>query len=99
MKQLMSVPAFGNEVNAYYHTTEEVMTNLNARMEPGAQTGNMILDQAAQIAAVKLASQYISPMAGSALKKANALLGILDPFPSSAEAPTLPETDSDSPCQ
>ena len=48
-----------------------------------------VIDQGAQIAAEGLTNQYIGSVAGSILKKGNFVLGILDPFPQSAEAPTL----------
>jgi hypothetical protein len=54
-------------------------------------------DQAAQVAAEVLASKYISPIAGSILKKLNALLGIVafgDPAYAPTDIPGIPSTDT-----
>ncbi len=60
---------------------------------------NILIDLAAQQAAVELTNRHIGPVAGSALKKVNALLGIFDPFPNPAEAPTLSDIKDDVPCK
>ena len=60
--------------------------------------GKMFVDQAAQVTAEHLASEYISQTAGSALRKVNFLFGIFDPFPQTAEAPTLSINSDYSPC-
>jgi len=81
-----------------------------ARLQPGYEAaygempkwvsslGKIFVDQAAQITAEHLTSEYISQTAGSALKKVNFLLGIFDPFPQTAEAPTLSINSEYSPC-
>jgi len=60
--------------------------------------GKMFVDQAAQITAEHLASEYIGQTSGAALKKVNFLLGIFDPFPQTAEAPTLSINSDYTPC-
>ena len=47
-----------------------------------------IVNQAAQISAEKLATNYIGPIFGTILKKLNALFSIFDPLPKPAGDPS-----------
>jgi RHS repeat-associated protein len=61
--------------------------------------GKMAIDQTAQKTAEDLATKYINPATGAILKKINFALCIFDPFPPSAEAPTLQPSEADTPCK
>ena len=91
----------------YFHGSKP---DPNSNIPPGftwqgsdmvADLGKMVLDQAAQMTAENLAGKYIGPVAGSALKKINFLLGIFDPFPPPAGGPgdTIPKKKDDLPCE
>ena len=103
IKQPMRVPAFRKEVSAYCNIAElsinNTMDTLNSSVEIGMQDSNMVIDQAVQLIAVKLTDSYISPVTGWVLRKVNFLLGIFEPFPKEAEAPTLQETEHNSSCK
>ena len=63
------------------------------------EAGKLISDQLAQLGAEHLATKYIDTVLGALLKKLNFVLGVFDPFPPPAHAPTSPIGERDSPCR
>ena len=74
-----------------YNINHHPKLNITAAQQKSAfEIVKFLTDQAAQITAEQLTIRYINPIAGTFLKKVNFFIGIFDPFPPPAEAPTLP---------
>jgi len=71
-----SKPDSGHQITS--HENEKIVKDL----------GKMLVDQAAQRAAVQLSRKYLGLAVGSTLQKVNFVLGIFDPFPPPAGDPT-----------